>query len=207
MTNATSALHLACLALGLGPGDTLWTSPISFVASANAALYCGANVDFVDIDLVSHNMCPLALAEKLESAAKAGQLPKVVMPVHMGGLSCDMKAIKKACDKYGVKIIEDASHAIGGIYDDKPVGACSYSDIAVFSFHPVKIITTGEGGALLTNDSVLFEKMALLRSHGITRDPSLMVGESHGDWYYQAASARLQLSNDRYPGCARNEPT
>lgn len=185
VTNATSALHLACLALGLGPGDTLWTSPISFVASANAALYCGANVDFVDIDLASHNMCPLALVEKLESAAKAGQLPKVVMPVHMGGLSCDMEAIKKACDKYGVKIIEDASHAIGGIYNDRPVGACLYSDITVFSFHPVKIITTGEGGALLTNDPVLYEKMALLRSHGVTRDPGLMVGESHGDWYYQ----------------------
>ena len=183
--SATSALHIACLALGLGPGDKLWTTPNTFVASANCALYCGAGVDFVDIDPKSYNMCPLKLEAKLELAKAEGCLPKVVVPVHFAGQSCDMKAIKELADAYGFKIIEDASHAIGGKYRNEFIGGCQYSDITIFSFHPVKIITTAEGGMAVTNDPKLAEKMGLLRSHGITREPHLMTQEMDGPWYYQ----------------------
>jgi UDP-4-amino-4,6-dideoxy-N-acetyl-beta-L-altrosamine transaminase len=183
--SATSALHIACLALGAGPGDVIWTSPITFVASANCALYCGARIDFVDIDPVSFNMSVDALAEKLKQAEKTGALPKIVIPVHMAGRSCDMAAIARLAKQYGFKVIEDASHAIGGRYQDRPVGDCRYSDIAVFSFHPVKIITTGEGGMAVTNDKTLAKNMRLLRSHGITRDVPDMTETSEGAWYYQ----------------------
>lgn len=185
MNSATSALHVACLALDLGADDWLWTSPITFVASANCGLYCGAQVDFVDIDPDTYNMCPKRLEEKLIKAKAEGKLPKIVVPVHLCGQPCDMAAIAKLAVEYGFKVIEDASHAIGGRYHDKPIGNCEYSDITVFSFHPVKIVTTAEGGAALTNQKELSEKMALLRSHGITRDPELMRGESDGGWYYQ----------------------
>lgn len=183
--SATSALHIACLALGIGPGDWLWTSPITFVASSNCGLYCGAQVDFVDIDPHTYNLCPQALARKLEQAERDGKLPKVVVPVHLCGQPCDMQAIHALAQRYGFKIIEDASHAIGGQYKGEPIGNCHYSDITVFSFHPVKIITTAEGGMALTNDAGLAAKMALYRSHGITRDPSQMTGDSDGPWYYQ----------------------
>jgi len=183
--SATSALHLACLALGLGKGDWLWTSPITFVASANCGLYCGAAVDFVDIDPLTYNLCPIALEEKLVLAKQQGKLPKVVTPVHFAGQSCDMKRIYELSQEYGFKIIEDASHAIGAQYLDQPVGSCKYSDITVFSFHPVKIITTAEGGLATTNQVELAEKMQLLRSHGITRDPALMTKQADGGWYYQ----------------------
>ncbi|MDI6750643.1 MAG: UDP-4-amino-4,6-dideoxy-N-acetyl-beta-L-altrosamine transaminase [Rhodocyclaceae bacterium] len=185
VNSATSALHLACLALGLGPGDWLWTSPISFVASANCARYCGAGVDFVDIDPRTANMSVAALAEKLERAAKTGRLPKIVVPVHFAGQPCEMAAIHALSRQYGFRIIEDASHAIGARYRNEPVGNCRFSDITVFSFHPVKIVTTGEGGMALTNDPRLAETMALLRSHGITRDPGRMDHEPDGPWYYQ----------------------
>jgi dTDP-4-amino-4,6-dideoxygalactose transaminase len=170
VNSATSALHIACLALGVGPGDLVWTTPITFVASANCALYCGADVDFVDIDLRTYNMCPQRLAEKLARAKAADRLPKVVIPVHLCGQSCDMQAIHALGQQYGFMIIEDASHAIGGRYQEVPVGSCRYSDITVFSFHPVKIITTAEGGMAVTNDASLNRRMHLLRSHGITRD-------------------------------------
>lgn len=183
--SATSALHIACLALGLGPSDWLWTTPITFVASANCGLYCGAQVDFVDIDPHTYNMCPVALERKLLQAERDGKLPKVVVPVHLCGQPCDMAAIYALSQKYGFKIIEDASHAIGGKYKGEPIGNCRYSDITVFSFHPVKIITTAEGGMALTNSAVLANKMALFRSHGITRDPAQMTQASHGPWYYQ----------------------
>lgn len=185
VNSATSALHIACLALGLGPGDWLWTSPVTFVASANCGMYCGAQVDFVDIDPHTYNMCPQALAHKLEQAAREGRLPKVVVPVHLCGQPCDMQAIRALAQRYGFKILEDASHAIGGRYKGNPIGNCEYSDIAVFSFHPVKIITTAEGGMALTNDAQFAERMALLRSHGITRDPTQMTHEADGPWYYQ----------------------
>ncbi|WP_373949429.1 UDP-4-amino-4,6-dideoxy-N-acetyl-beta-L-altrosamine transaminase [Vibrio pomeroyi] len=185
VNSATSALHIACLALGLGQGDWLWTSPVTFVASANCGLYCGAKVDFVDIDSDTYNMCPKRLEEKLIKAKSEGKLPKVVVPVHLCGQPCDMAAIGKLAKEYGFKVIEDASHAIGGRYKGQPIGNCEYSDITVFSFHPVKIVTTAEGGAALTNSKELADKMALLRSHGITRDSELMRGESHGGWYYQ----------------------
>lgn len=183
--SATSALHIACLALGVGPGDHVWTSPLTFVASSNAALYCGANVDFVDVDPRSYNMCPAKLAEKLDRAAADGTLPKVVIPVHLTGQSCDMAAIHAACSRYGVRIIEDASHAIGGSYGGAPVGDARYSDITIFSFHPVKIVTTGEGGMAMTNDDALAEAMRMDRSHGITRDPGLMQESDPGAWYYE----------------------
>lgn len=185
VNSATSALHIACLALELGQGDWLWTSPITFVASANCGLYCGARVDFVDIDPKTFNMCPKRLEEKLIKAQADDRLPKVVVPVHLCGQSCDMVAINKLAKEYGFKVIEDASHAIGGRYRDQPIGNCEYSDITVFSFHPVKIVTTAEGGAALTNQKNLADKMSLLRSHGITRDPELMCRESHGGWYYE----------------------
>lgn len=185
VNSATSALHVACLALGLADGDWLWTTPITFVASANCGLYCGASVDFVDIDPVTYNLCPMKLEQKLIKAKAEGKLPKVVVPVHLCGQSCDMKAIHALSKQYGFRVIEDASHAIGGRYLDNPIGGCEYSDITVFSFHPVKIVTTAEGGAALTNDASLAKKMALYRSHGVTRDPEQMDGESHGSWYYQ----------------------
>lgn len=183
--SATSALHIACLALGLGPGDILWTTPITFVASANCALYCGAGVDFVDIDTETFNLSVEALKEKLEIAERDDKLPKIVVPVHFGGLSCDMEAIGSLARRYGFSVIEDASHAIGGKYQREPIGNCRHSDITVFSFHPVKIITTGEGGVAVTNDPETAAKLALLRSHGITRDPGLMSREPDGEWYYQ----------------------
>lgn len=185
VNSATSALHVACMALGLGPGDWLWTSPITFVASANCGLYCGARVDFVDIDPSTYNMCPVALERKLEQAEREGRLPKVVVPVHLTGQSCDMRAIHALAQRYGFKIIEDASHGVGGRYADQPIGSCEFSDITVFSFHPVKIITTAEGGVALTNSDELAERMALLRSHGITRDATKMTHAPDGDWYYQ----------------------
>ncbi len=185
VNSATSALHIACLALGLKEGDWLWTSPTTFVASANCGLYCGAQVDFVDIDPRTYNMCPKRLEQKLIEAKTHNTLPKVVVPVHLCGQPCDMKAISRLAKEYGFKIIEDASHAIGGRYHDKPVGNCEYSDITVFSFHPVKIVTTAEGGAALTNREELANKMMLLRSHGITRESDLMTEPSHGGWYYQ----------------------
>jgi UDP-4-amino-4,6-dideoxy-N-acetyl-beta-L-altrosamine transaminase len=185
VNSATSALHIACKALGVGPGDRVWTSPVTFVASSNAALYCGADVDFVDIDPRSYNMCPVLLAEKLEEAAIAGTLPKVIIPVHLTGQSCDMAAIHAAASKHGVRIIEDASHAIGGAYSNKPVGCCEYSDITIFSFHPVKIVTTGEGGMALTNDAELAKLMQLDRSHGITREADMMEESDPGAWYYE----------------------
>ncbi len=185
VNSATSALHIACMALELRPGDWLWTSPITFVASANCGLYCGAQIEFVDIDPHTYNMCPQALERKLIAAESEGRLPKVVVPVHLCGQPCDMQAIHALAQRYRFKIIEDASHAIGGKYQDKPIGNCVYSDITVFSFHPVKIITTAEGGMALTNSTELAQKMALLRSHGITRDPGQMTRKSDGPWYYQ----------------------
>ena len=185
MNSATSALHLACLALGVGPGDTVWTSPLTFVASSNAALYCGADVDFVDVDERTYNICPIRLGQKLDRAAEAGKLPKVVIPVHLAGQSCDMAAIHAVASRHGVRIIEDASHAIGGSYLSEPVGNCRFSDITIFSFHPVKIVTTGEGGMAMTNDPDLAEMMRLDRTHGITRDPARMQHEDVGPWYYE----------------------
>lgn len=185
VNSATSALHIACLALDLGPGDWLWTTPITFVASANCGLYCGAQVDFVDIDPYTYNLCPQALESKLIQAEKEGRLPKVVVPVHLCGQPCDMQAIHTLAQRYGFKVIEDASHAIGGKYKGEFIGNGRYSDITVFSFHPVKIITTAEGGMAVTNSPELANKMALLRSHGITRDPELMTHTSDGPWYYQ----------------------
>lgn len=185
VNSATSALHLACLALGVGNGDSVWTSPITFVASANCALYCGAKVDFVDIDPRTYNLCPLSLSEKLEKAEKLNSLPKVLIPVHFSGQSCEMERIHELSLRYDFKIIEDASHAIGGDYKNEKIGNCKYSDITIFSFHPVKIITTGEGGVASTNNKYLAEQMSLLRSHGITRNPEEMIGESDGPWYYQ----------------------
>lgn len=183
--SATSALHLACLALDLKAGDVVWTSPISFVASANCALYCDASIDFVDIDEHTFNMCANKLEAKLQSAEHKSKLPKVVIVVHFGGSPCDMKKVQKLSVKYGFKIIEDASHAIGARFFDNPVGSCHYSDITIFSFHPVKIITTGEGGCATTNDESLSKRMQLFRSHGVTRDTTFMTDKSHGDWYYQ----------------------
>lgn len=185
VNSATSALHIACLALGLGNDDWLWTTPNTFVASANCALYCGAKVDFVDIDPRTYNLCAKQLEKKLIAAQKVGKLPKIVIPVHFSGQSCDMQAIHELAKKYGFSIIEDASHAIGGKYQDSPIGNSRYSDITVFSFHPVKIVTTAEGGAAVTNRADLAEKMLLLRSHGITRDEELMTQDMDGPWYYQ----------------------
>lgn len=185
VNSATSALHIACLALDLGPGDWLWTTPTTFVASANCGLYCGANIDFVDIDPKTYNLCPQKLGQKLVEAERLGKLPKVVVPVHLTGQPCDMEAIHDLSKKYGFKIIEDASHAIGGSYKNELIGNCKYSDITVFSFHPVKIVTTAEGGIAVTNSQQLAERMNLLRSHGVTRDTSLMTKEPDGPWYYQ----------------------
>lgn len=185
VNSATSALHIACLALDLSPGDLLWTSPITFVASANCGRYCGAEVDFVDIDPNTFNICPDALESKLDAASHKGKLPKVIVAVHMCGQSPDMVRISDLARAHGVKIIEDSSHAIGAEYLGAPVGKCAYSDITVFSFHPVKIITAAEGGMALTNDAELASRMDRLRSHGVTRDPALMTHDSDGPWYYQ----------------------
>jgi UDP-4-amino-4,6-dideoxy-N-acetyl-beta-L-altrosamine transaminase len=185
VNSATSALHVACAALGLGPGDRLWTSPNTFVASVNCGVYCGAEVDFVDIDLRTGNMNTDALAAKLEHADVEGLLPKIVVPVHFAGQSCDMRRIKMLSERYGFHIIEDAAHAMGGKYQGTPVGDCRYSDVAVFSFHPVKIITTGEGGAALTNDAELAARMGRLRYHGVMRDSTRMHAKPEGDWYYE----------------------
>ncbi|MND35037.1 UDP-4-amino-4,6-dideoxy-N-acetyl-beta-L-altrosamine transaminase [compost metagenome] len=209
VNSGTAALHIACLALGVGPGDWVWTSPISFVASANCALYCGAQVDFVDIEPDTGNMCAMELERKLLAAKKTGGLPKVVIPVHFAGLPCDMKEIHRLGQEYGFRIIEDACHALGARYHDEPTGNGRYSDITVFSFHPVKIITTGEGGMAMTNNPALAKTMAMLRSHGITRDPADCINEPDGPWYYeqqmlgfnyrmtdiQAALGLSQLSN------------
>jgi len=183
--NATAALHLACRALGVGSQDVVWTSPNTFVASANCARYCGADVDFVDIDARTYNLSPTELARKLESAGRTGRLPKVVVPVHFAGQPCEMEAIHLLARQYGFALIEDASHAVGAQYHGAKVGNCQYSDITVFSFHPVKIITTGEGGMALTNNPELHKRLVLLRSHGITRDVDMMEGEPAGPWYYE----------------------
>ena len=185
VSNATAALHLACLALDVGPGDLVWTTPNTFVASANCARYCGANVDFVDIDPTTFNLCPLALEQKLIVAATNDQLPKVVIPVHFAGLPCDMAEIAQLAKKYGFGIIEDASHAVGAGYQQQAIGCGKYADITVFSFHPVKIITTGEGGMALTADPAIARRLSLLRSHGITREEDEMTIASEGPWYYQ----------------------
>jgi UDP-4-amino-4,6-dideoxy-N-acetyl-beta-L-altrosamine transaminase len=185
VASATAGLHLACLVEGLGAGDRLWTVPNTFVASANAGRYCGADVDFVDIDPKTYNISISKLTEKLADAAKRGELPKVLIPVHFAGQSCDMSEIAKLSEQYGFRIIEDAAHGIGGRYRDRPIGCCEFSDLTVFSFHPVKIITTAEGGMILTNREDLYEQLIRLRSHGITRDPRFMQGESDGPWYYQ----------------------
>lgn len=185
LNSATSALHIACLALDVGPGDLVWTSPNSFVASANCALYCGASVDFVDIELTTGNLCTSALEAKLLLASQQNKLPKVLIPVHFAGQPCDMKKIYQLSQQYGFRIIEDASHAIGARYQDMPVGNCQYSDICVFSFHPVKIITSGEGGMATTKDPKLARKIQMLRSHGITSQDDELTEPSHGVWYYQ----------------------
>ena len=185
VNSATSALHIACLSLGVGKGDLVWTTPITFVASANCALYCGAEVDFVDIDASTYNISVIALEEKLIKAEKLGRLPKVIIPVHLAGQSCEMDKIFELGKKYSFRIIEDASHAIGGKYKNMSIGGCQYSDITVFSFHPVKIITTGEGGMCLTNDPQLAISLNRYRSHGIVRHPGEMTHPPDGPWYYQ----------------------
>ena len=185
VTNATAALHLACLTLDLGKGDTLWTSPNTFVASANCALYCGANIDFVDIDPRTYNMSVPALIARLEQAERTGSLPKVVVPVHFSGQSCDMPAFAELAHRYKFALIEDASHAIGSSYCDEKTGSGKYSDMTVFSFHPVKIVTSGEGGMILTNNEKFYQKLIRLRSHGITRDPAQMTYPPAGPWYYE----------------------
>lgn len=183
--SATSALHIACIALGLTQGDWLWTTPITFVASSNCALYCGASIDFVDIDPETYNLSAELLEKKLIEAKKTGTLPKIVIPVHLCGQSCEMEKIYNLSLQYGFKIIEDASHAIGGKYQGEPIGSCQFSDITIFSFHPVKIITTGEGGMCMTNNQQLADQMFLLRSHGITRNIDHMTQIPDGPWYYQ----------------------
>jgi UDP-4-amino-4,6-dideoxy-N-acetyl-beta-L-altrosamine transaminase len=185
MNSATSALHVACLSLGVSKGDIVWTSPISFVASANCALYCDAKIDFVDININTGNISISNLTEKLVEARENNNLPKVIIMVHLAGQSCDMQAVKILADEYGFNIIEDASHAVGAKYKNAPIGNCQFSDITIFSFHPVKIITSAEGGLALTNKNCLSDKMRALRSHGITSDTEKMTEPSHGPWYYQ----------------------
>ena len=184
VSSATAALHIGALALGLRPGGRLWTTPNTFVASANCGLYCGATVDFVDIDPRTYNLSATALTTRLDAAAASGTLPDVLVPVHFAGQSCEMESIGKLCREYGVRVMEDASHAIGALYQGRPVGDCRYAELAVFSFHPVKIITTGEGGMLLTNDSELYARLIRLRSHGITRDAQASTGVAPGPWGY-----------------------
>ncbi len=186
--SATSALHCACLALDLKPGDTLWTTPITFVASANCARYCGAEVDFVDIDPDTYNLCPSALLKKIQEAEKKGALPKIIVVVHLCGQPCDMKKISKIATAYNIKVIEDASHALGARYQNHPIGDCKYSDITIFSFHPVKIITSAEGGMATTNQIELAKKMRLAASHGITRSSEEMIGKHEEPWFYEQIS-------------------
>ncbi|MFC4699935.1 UDP-4-amino-4,6-dideoxy-N-acetyl-beta-L-altrosamine transaminase [Glaciecola siphonariae] len=185
VNSGTSGLHVACLALGIGAKDIVWTSPNSFAASANCALYCGADVDFVDIDPQSRNLCPIKLEQKLLAAQQAGKLPKALVLVHFAGQSCDLQTIHALCSPLNIAIIEDAAHSLGAQYNNKPIGSCEFSDMAVFSFHPVKSITTAEGGAIVTNNADLARACALFAKHGITRDPALMQGEIDGPWYYQ----------------------
>ncbi len=185
VSNATAALHLACLAIGLGPGERLWTSPNTFVASANCARYCGGDVDFVDIDSQTYNLSVAELDRKLIAAEKAGILPKVILPVHFAGQSCEMEAIAALANNYGIQIIEDASHALGGSYRSQKIGSCEYSEMAIFSFHPVKMITTGEGGMIVTNRLDLYQRLKQLRSHGIIREPDQLTQTSPGPWYYE----------------------
>ena len=188
VNSASSALHIACLALELGPGDIFWTSAISFVASANCAIHCGAMVDFIDIDPLTYNISIENLEEKLMLAKKTNKLPKIIMPVHLAGQSCDMEKIYSLSIQYGFKIIEDASHSIGSKYNNENVGSCKYSDIAVFSFHPVKIITTGEGGMLLTKSDSIAKKIKLIRTNGITKEEKEFKYENDGPWYYEQQS-------------------
>jgi len=183
--NATAALHIACLALGAKAGEVVWTTPNTFLASANCALYSGAEIDFVDTDPKTYNLCPNKLREKLELAKNQNKLPRIVIPVHLSGQSCQMKEIHELSKEYGFSIIEDASHAVGADYLDTKVGSCRYSDITVFSYHPVKIITTGEGGSLTTNSEELFNKLSMLRTHGMTRDPELLEDQTQGPWFYE----------------------
>lgn len=185
VSNGTAALHLACLAAGLSPGKRLWTSPNTFVASANCALYCGAQPDFVDSDARTYNLDVTAFAQKLVDGKRDGTLPDIVIPVHFAGQSCEMEVIHALSRKYDFVVIEDACHAFGGTYRQKNIGGCQYSDMTVLSFHPVKTITAGEGGMILTNQEELAQRLRCLRTHGITRDPQLMLNESHGAWYYQ----------------------
>ena len=185
VNSATSGLHLACLSLGVGPEDEVWTSPISFVASANCALYCGASIDFIDIDPFTYNISIESLKNKLEKAKEIGRLPKVIIPVHLAGQSCEMSSIFELSKIYNFKIIEDASHCIGGEYLDKKIGSCEFSDLCIFSFHPVKIITTGEGGMVTTNDESISRKLMRLRTHGITKNSVEMTKEPDGPWYYE----------------------
>lgn len=187
VSNATAGLHIACLALGAGPGQTVWTSPNSFVASANCALYCGARVDFVDIDPVTRNMSVAQLAAKLEQADRQGRLPSIVIPVHFGGLACDLLPLRALADRYGFKILEDASHAVGARYNGQPIGS-AHADTSVFSFHPVKIVTTGEGGMVTTQDAALARRLQLVRSHGITREAGEMDAPETGAWHYEQHS-------------------
>ncbi len=191
VSNGTAALHLACMALGVTKGDIVWTSPNSFLASANCARFCGADVDFVDIDPITRNLCVLELEKKLRLAKLNNTLPKVLIPVHFAGKSCDMRRIFELSQEFGFSIIEDACHALGGTYNGKKVGCCEYSDLAVFSFHPAKVITTGEGGAILTNKSELSEKIRCLLTHGMTRNTELMENPSHGPWYYEQIALGL----------------
>jgi UDP-4-amino-4,6-dideoxy-N-acetyl-beta-L-altrosamine transaminase len=188
VNSATSALHIACMALGLGPGDRLWTVPITFLASANCARYCGADVDFVDIDPVTRNICIEALEQKLELAKRQDSLPKILVPVHFTGRPCNMAHIRELSKRYGFFVIEDASHAVGSIYQGSPIGSGRYSDITVFSFHPVKIVTSAEGGMAMTNDAELAHRMQLLRSHGMERDPSRFLDSAEGSWIYDMQS-------------------
>ena len=185
VNSATSALHAACHALGLGKGDYLWTSPNSYVASANCGLYCGAKVDFVDIDLRTYNLCVSKLEKKLIEAKKENKLPKVLVAVHFAGQACEMEKIKKLSSEYNFSVVEDASHSIGGKYLQQSIGSCEFSDITVFSFHPVKIITTAEGGMATTNSSELARRMEIFRTHGVIRDEILMAKETEGPWYYE----------------------
>jgi UDP-4-amino-4,6-dideoxy-N-acetyl-beta-L-altrosamine transaminase len=185
VNSATSALHSACLALGVKRGDWVWTSPVTFLASANCARYCGARVDFVDIDPRTYNMSADRLAAQLAEAERAGRLPAVVIPVHLAGQPCDLAAIRALGARYGFKILEDASHAIGGTYRGEPVGSGRYSDVTVFSFHPVKIVTTAEGGMAVTNDARLARRLEIVRNHGVTRDPAEMTRAPDGPWYYE----------------------
>ncbi|MPY24953.1 UDP-4-amino-4,6-dideoxy-N-acetyl-beta-L-altrosamine transaminase [Shewanella psychropiezotolerans] len=184
-SSASAMLHVACLALGVSKGDRVWTSSITFVSSANCALHCGAEIDFVDVDISTANMCPKALELKLQLAEQGGTLPKVIIPVHMAGHSCNMEAIGRLARQYNIKVIEDAAHGIGGYYQGRAIGCCQYSDITVFSFHPVKIITTAEGGVATTNDAELAKRMRLFSSHGITKEIEQLVRPDEGDWYYE----------------------